>query len=142
MISIHLLVKDTKLAQKKIKTIQKRCKVSTFRLNGTGEKIYNLKHVRITGRHAIEMNEEKDWIKEFVNKKAAVSYDNIQQYLNKFYATGYYSDVKARLRLDTLVIKLKENSQFYGIQFIGNKVYPDSVLLTCIKTKKRRCHQS
>ena len=59
----------------------------------------------------------------------------IQARVEGLYASGDYAAVEARLQNDSLTFVLRENPRLKNIALAGNTIYPDSVLLGCMKSR-------
>ena len=59
----------------------------------------------------------------------------LQSQLDSLYASGDYQNVVAKLAHDTLTYVLTRNPVLHSVHFEGNTIYPDSVLLRCMKSQ-------
>jgi NTE family protein len=69
-------------------------------------------------------------------ESVSLSSSEIQQWVEKIYATGDYAAVHAELRMDSLMLVLKENPRLQQVRFTGNTVYHDSTLFACIRSTR------
>jgi NTE family protein len=58
----------------------------------------------------------------------------IQKCVEAVYRSGQYAAVHAELRADSLVLVVQENPRLQRVEFAGNTVYADSVLLACMRS--------
>ncbi len=68
-------------------------------------------------------------------KKDRLTAVEIQEKIDALYASGNYASVQAHVQGDTLIFKLQENPRVQRFEINGNTIYPDSVLLGCIRSR-------
>ncbi len=69
------------------------------------------------------------------NGGSTITARGITQRLDSLYASGDYQYVAARRELDTLTYVLTRNPILRAVRLRGNTIYPDSVLLRCLKSQ-------
>lgn len=93
----------------------------------------------------IKINCDNDWLTQIASKAigarrdSSISFNMINATLAQIYDTGYFEDARAEcIREDSLLsicYRLTPNPKVDLIIFKGNIVFPDSILLTQVKTK-------
>lgn len=68
-------------------------------------------------------------------KSFLLSAVEIQKWVEDVYATGQYAKVRAELRADSLILFVKDNPRLQQVRFAGNTIYPDSILLACMRSR-------
>jgi NTE family protein len=70
------------------------------------------------------------------NGAGALTASEIQRRVDSLYASGDYQNVEARLARDTLTFILTRNPILRAVRLRGNTIYPDSILLACVKSRR------
>ncbi len=68
-------------------------------------------------------------------KAESLASAEIQEKIDALYASGNYREVQARVQGDTLIFVLRENPRLQSVEFTGNSIFADSVLLQCMGSR-------